>query len=397
MGFKYSSHLQQLNQTPQTSPIPGRESEMSPNAAGGFAFDLDDWARLNRFLILGTEGGTYYTGERELTVSSAAAVERCLQGDGPRVVRRIEEVSDSGIAPQNDPAIFALAIAAKKGDDATRKLAFAALGHVCRTGTHLFQFAAYIDALGGWGRGARTAVGNWYQTKDPASLAYQLVKYRQRGGWTHGDLLRLSHPRPTAETADLLAFAANKSTGGPLPSIVEGYLKACHAGTPEDSARLVAEYGLPRECVRTEHLGEPVVLSALLDSMPVTALIRNLGNLTRAGVVSPLSDGGRAVVERLSDVDGLGRSRVHPMAIFLALRTYASGPRGAGCWSVDTGSAGGRRSGRSVLCSPRERGPHPPSVATGRRHLWFHGPERPRRARLRCSGGRCNGADRRPN
>ena len=83
VGFKYIKHLRATQQTPQTCPVPGREAEMSKNAAGGYAFDLDDWALLDRFLILGTEGGTYYTDEHELTVASAVAVESCVKADGP--------------------------------------------------------------------------------------------------------------------------------------------------------------------------------------------------------------------------------------------------------------------------------------------------------------------------
>ncbi len=30
-------------------------------------------------------------------------------------------------------------------------------------------------------------------------LAYQALKYQQRDGWSHRDLLRLSHPRPKTE------------------------------------------------------------------------------------------------------------------------------------------------------------------------------------------------------
>ena len=335
MGFKYIDHLRKAKGTPQDQAIPGREGEMLRNAAGGFAFELDDWALFNRFLVLGTEGGTYYTGERELTLKSAEAVVRCVKDDGARAVAQIVEVSDSGRAPRNDAAIFSLAIASKQGDEATRGLAFANLSQVCRTGTHLFHFAAFIDAMGGWGRGARRAVGAWYQDKNPNALAYQLVKYQQRNGWSHADLLRLSHPRPNDEIAGLLAFAANKPTDSELPSIVVGSLKARDASAPEESARLVSEYGLPRECVRTDHLGEPVVLAALLESMPVTALIRNLGNLTRSGVVAPFSDGTNTVLRHLSDIERLRRSRVHPMAFFLALQTYASGHgvRGTGSWT----------------------------------------------------------------
>jgi hypothetical protein len=150
------------------------------------------------------------------------------------------EVSDSGCAPKNEPDILALAIAAKQGDEPTRQLAFATLAKVCRTGTHLFQFVAYIDAMGGWGRGARRSVSGWYISKDAADLAYQLVKYRQRGGWTHADVLRLTHPRPTGDKAALLAFVANKAVEGELPPIVIGYFEARHwkLGTGSAGGRL---------------------------------------------------------------------------------------------------------------------------------------------------------------
>ena len=46
---------------------------------------------------------------------------------------------------------------------------------------------------------------------------------------------------------------------------------------------LVREYRLPREAVQTEHLTSPEVWEALLEDMPMTALIRNLATMTRVG------------------------------------------------------------------------------------------------------------------
>src|SRR5438445_12992 len=76
----------------------------------------------------------------------------------------------------------------------TRSAALAALPRVCRTGTHLFRFAEDVKAFRGWGRGLRRAVGDWYAGKEPGELAYQLTKYQRRNGWSHRDLLRLTHP-----------------------------------------------------------------------------------------------------------------------------------------------------------------------------------------------------------
>src|SRR5262249_37720361 len=178
---------QSKRRAPQSAPIPG--STQVPNGAGGYAWAVDDWTRLRRFLILGSEGGSYYAGEWKLTRENAAAVERCVAADGSRTVSEIVAVSDAGRAPKNDPAGFARALAAGVGDERTRKEALAALPQVCRTATHLFQFATFVEGFRGWGRSLRRAVGSWYADRSPDSLAHQAVKYRRRAGLTHRDLL----------------------------------------------------------------------------------------------------------------------------------------------------------------------------------------------------------------
>ena len=179
--------------TPQSQPIPG--SAQIRNSGGGYSWGVDDWTRFDRFLILGAEGGTYYITERDLVKQSHDAVVRCIKQDGVRAVNRIVEISDAGRAPKNDPAIFALALVATHGHAEGKALAFQNLNKVCRIGTHLFHFAEYVNALRGWGRGLRNAVGRWYVSREADDLARQAVKYQQRDGWSHSDLLRLAHPK----------------------------------------------------------------------------------------------------------------------------------------------------------------------------------------------------------
>ena len=139
--------------THQSQPIPG--SGQVPNSAGGYTWEVNPFALLDRFLILGSETGTFYVSSQKLTMEHTANLERMIREYGPRVVARIVEVSESGRAPKNDPAIFALAMCASLGSDEVRASALLALPRVCRTGTHLFQFAEAIDGLRGWGRGLR--------------------------------------------------------------------------------------------------------------------------------------------------------------------------------------------------------------------------------------------------
>ncbi len=76
----FATRLRRLT-IPQGEPIPG--SAQVPNSAGGYAWALDRWGRLDRFLVLGSEGGTYYVGERALTRENAAAVAEAIAEDGP--------------------------------------------------------------------------------------------------------------------------------------------------------------------------------------------------------------------------------------------------------------------------------------------------------------------------
>src|SRR5688572_429124 len=173
MSFNYRK-LFSRKATAQSQPIPG--TTQVANSAGGYAWAVDGWMRLDRFLVLGSEGGTHYVSEAKLTRQNAEAVERCIATDGARTVARIVTISDAGRAPKNDPAIFALAMAAKIGDLETRRAALAALSKVCRTGTHLLHFAEYIEAFGGWVRGTRNAFARWYNDKAVKEVAYQVVK-----------------------------------------------------------------------------------------------------------------------------------------------------------------------------------------------------------------------------
>jgi 60 kDa SS-A/Ro ribonucleoprotein len=158
-------------QAPQWLPLPRQVA----NSAGGHAWPVDDWARLRRFLVLGSEGGTYYASELALTRENAGAVERAIRADGKRAVAEIVTVSCEGHAPKNDPALFALAFAAGAADEETRRAALDALPRVARTGTHLFRFATFVEDFRGWGRSLRRAVGRWYATQPVDALAYQAV------------------------------------------------------------------------------------------------------------------------------------------------------------------------------------------------------------------------------
>uniref|UniRef100_A0A915B918 TROVE domain-containing protein n=3 Tax=Parascaris univalens TaxID=6257 RepID=A0A915B918_PARUN len=92
------------------------------NTAGGYVFKVNDLNRIRRFLILGTEGGTYYSSEKELTIDNVKAMCEIIEkGKGPLLLREIIRISLEGRAPKQDPTLFALALCARyKVRDTTR-------------------------------------------------------------------------------------------------------------------------------------------------------------------------------------------------------------------------------------------------------------------------------------
>lgn len=323
--------------TPQSQPIP--DSGQVPNSAGGYSWELDSWQRLMRFLVLGTEGGTYYISEQKLTRENATNALACLAEDGPRFVQTVVEVSSKGRAYKNDPALFALALAAASDQPETRRLALEALPKVARIGTHLFHFAAYADGMRGWGRGLRQAVARWYQSRDDEQLAYQFAKYQSRDGWSHRDLLRLAHPNPATPAQRALFHWATGNEDvsvEELPGLVQGLERLKKAASEQEMIALIRSYHAPREVIPTEYLTSPAVWEAMLPWLGLTALIRSLGNLSKIGLVVNGAAATGYVAERITDRDALRKGRVHPLQVLAALVTYEQGHgmRGSGEWPV---------------------------------------------------------------
>lgn len=323
---------------PQTEPLNERQTK---NNAGGFVFQLDDWKRLDRFLILGADAPTYYQKAPELTRQNAACVERCYALDAARTVGVIVEISDTGRAPKNDPAIFALAIGAASVDVKTRQLALGAVPKVCRTGTHLFQFVTAVRALGrGWGRSLKRAIGNWYDHRSPQSVAYQVIKYRSRENFTHKRMLQSAHPPGMEKSPDRVALyrwiCEKEYDAAALPPIVSAHIAAMASTNVKEWVRLAAEHDLPWEALPTAANAKAEVWQALLPKMGLTALVRNLGNMSRLEAIKPLSKFEKIAVERLGNRDDLRKSRLHPFNILQAQAVYNSGHgmRGSGTWTV---------------------------------------------------------------
>ena len=296
-----------------TKAAPGQKK----NSAGGYSFVIDDKSRLERFLILGTDGGTYYSTESEITEKSVKFVTKLIKKDEELVRSTLVAISDEGRAYRNSPAIFTLALLFTDGKDkaATRAI----FDKVVRTSTHLFEFAQYIENLGGWGRSKRNAVASWYENRDADKLAYQLVKYRRRIGWTHRDMLRLSHPKSIDNAT--AKFALSGEVVESAPAIMHGYAQMAQAQSVEDVLSALISYkNLPWETIPTKFLNDADVWKTLFYNGQLRGqnALRNVGRLNKVGAFDDMvfaSDFANVV----TDSETIRKSRLHPVNYLNAL------------------------------------------------------------------------------
>lgn len=356
---RYAKAISPLT-VPQTEPVPGMP--MVANSGGGFGFEIDPMKQLTRFLVLGAAGGTYYASERKLTIENAKIVEDCLAFEANLTIELICVVSETGRAPKNDPAIFALALASRKHiEDLIDRNA---INRVCRTGTHLYQFAQTVKSFRGDGAGLKKLISGWFDAKTPDEIAFQFTKYGSRDGWSGRDILRNFHVKPSSPGHDTLfrwivkgkdslgdrvvdrskGKGANSSYSAVnaelLPHIC--FIKD-KLGSPEITKTEIQTYlwnCLPREFLEGAHsklLNDPDIWAAMLPKMPLNAMIRNLGKMTSIGLIKPLSAASKLVCDKLGNAEWLKGSKVHPYSIFLAHCVYrrGEGVKGSLKWVVD--------------------------------------------------------------
>lgn len=168
------------------------------NEAGGFVWAVDNMVRLKRFIVMGTEGGTFYASQKELSYENAKALLALIEeGRGVEAVSVIKEYSVENRAAKQDPIILALALCARSSDQPTKQAAYEAITSVLRIPTHLFMFVENCEKISkpntGWGRAHRKAICKWYNNKKARNLATLVTKYKQRNNWSHRDLFRLCH------------------------------------------------------------------------------------------------------------------------------------------------------------------------------------------------------------
>jgi len=371
--------------------IPGQQFQVSDNqvrnSAGGYVFQVDSINRLKRYLVLGSESGSYHANGRELGLQNLKSLTELIKdGRGKEVIDIIREYSVEGRCAKQTTIVYCLAVCARFHDGnhsekyvQTRREAYRILPQVCRIPTDLFQFVKFcedvskgIDTKTGWGRAHRKAIRNWYLEKAGRRLAFLVTKYKQRNDWSHKDLLKLCHPKVGNDKSshavvfkyiikgfeETKAFVESRENYPSMDqelSTTYGLLNAVNDATAignnadlsfsekEDKIiNLIKNYDLVREHLPTQLLTSRKVWHALMFKMPMNALIRNLGKMSSLKMFEDI-DGHNGneiaftICEWLQDDERLHKAKIHPFNVLLALKTYerGRGELGSNTWPVN--------------------------------------------------------------
>lgn len=347
------------------------------NSAGGYVYQVDKLDLLKRMLIFGTKYGTYYLQSKDMTREFAELVRACAKEDAVNLtdytLKIIRDTYLRGMYLDEQSVIFALATFCStqyashiRGLEMIPEL---------RTGTALLTFCAMIDMQRGWGRAVRSAVAKWYN-REPSIVAYQILKYRERNGWSHRDVLRKAHVVPSTPVHQILfsyitygwgkdwrydletetgkyVFTGRVGNTNPSRLNEKDIFTNCELSMDSDFLEQIAAYERVKDSNDIQYVSgqvkdhrmtiemvpnekrAPEVWESLSFNMPIASLIRNLNKLSETGLFFSNSEAADMIYKKLEDITLLRKARIHPIDLYLAWSAYDAGTNRNMNWKSD--------------------------------------------------------------
>ncbi|XP_062571413.1 RNA-binding protein RO60-like [Saccostrea cucullata] len=348
-----------------------QDTKISPyqviNQDGGYVFKTTLEMQLCSFICTGSSSRNYRTRSREIRLEDVAFVSQLIKnGLGERVVELLLHFRPRAF--RQDPLLFVLAMCCRSSDTATKRAGYIALPSICRIPTHLFKFLDFCQKINqgnfqskGWGRAHRKAICDWYHSYGTSEtklklLALHITKYPKRHGWRHKAVMRLAHLKVKddedpalkylvilamkgKEYADSTPFMENqKNRDSYQTSILKNISNLLSsiemAKRTKDVAqvkKLILKHRLVREHIPTCFLNDREVWLALARHMPILALIRNLGKMSKLKIFERGTSEEKPsfeeylALEKLKNEEIITKEKVHPFTYMLAINQYKKG------------------------------------------------------------------------
>jgi len=367
-------------------PTPGKGAQMSVvNASGSAMHTMEPLKALDMLLRMGIIGTNMYASIGERTQDALGVIQLAIAKDPLGSVKVVKEVLGHEYEPGKFRSLalrdsmphLAYAMLLSNPDVEVRRAAAIIFNQVIHTGEDLLDMLATLwgtheaeplakekqtspthtkreGNLRGMGSIVQRCFRNWL-AQPIGFVAYQLTKYNNRHSFAVPDLIKLVRPKPISAEHSLLfqwlLARASKECPPEKLAALEAEVKSKISGMPA-AAIAIRETNLlvkalsdeakadaikvkaiktsraVREIVPTEWY-DKAVWTALLDDMPTTALLRNLGQMSKQGVFGtqqyPDKGAIKVAYDKLVNRDIITHSRVHPLRVLIAQRSYGMG------------------------------------------------------------------------
>lgn len=336
---KYQTTQSYSGLTPSTQPLKGLVDVQVKNSEGLFVFEVTPETLLTRFLVLGTTSPTFYQNAQELTESALDALAVTISDNSGWVISHTKKMVHQKRVIRKSPALFLMAFMSNHVNPDVRVEALKAGMGFAKTGSQLLEFVSYIKLFRSFGRSVKKAISEWYLSRSAEEVLFQANKYPSRYGFSHRDLLRITHPTPkTSEMNDAFKYIVSGEHPFTLPTKYRyrDSINDIDPATVEAERAveaMVNHHKMPREMLPSQLLSKDYTWEILFKAgMPQNALLRNLGTLASKGVFDRPSNV-EVLIERLNGDMG----NVHPWDAFVTRMIYATGAglRGNNTWKAD--------------------------------------------------------------
>ncbi|VDI82362.1 Hypothetical predicted protein [Mytilus galloprovincialis] len=199
-----------------------------------------------------------------------------------------------------------------------------------------------MEASGsGWGRSMRIVISNWYNSfeNNPMRLAYLITKYKAGHGFNHRDVIRLAHVKPINGPTELIILFASQGLEEAnfcmgifhSPTTVEifEFLVAVEKTSKptlidmNELKALLIKHELVKEHIHNNFLRSRDILESLLRQMPVTAMLHNLGKMSKLHFLEGHLFFEDTVIIKLDNI--MKEPTIHPLNVFFAWTQYRTG------------------------------------------------------------------------
>lgn len=312
--------------TPDTTK-PLQAGAPTTNEAGGVAYTSSDREATLSYLMTGGFGSTFYVDEKTHDQRARDLFARAAKTDATYLAKAAVYARQNGY--MRSMPILALAFLSTAEDKPLFQRAFM---RIILTPGDLADFVALLrgeSRVRGSSRTVRRAIATWLSTITP----YHVIKYGSESQkMSLRDIYRLAHPKlATAESQAIATYVVKGAPNNELPEALPSQLKGYHTfktatDTIPNLLAMVAEHRLPWEVVSGQLGGgdsaeKTLVWTEMSKQMPYMALLRNLNNFAKYGVLDNVTERQR-ILSTLSDPQRVASSKQFPFRFISALRAY---------------------------------------------------------------------------